>query len=475
LIVVAALSALSALCGEAQPLADKTTARSLGPDVTAKIATIAQQTLRSMGVPSASISIVRDSKIAYTGAFGMARIEPPLPATPQMRYPVGSISKQFTAAAVLLLQQDGKLKLDDPISKYLPELTHGDKVTIRMILSHTSGYQDYWPQDYVMPPMLKPVTPQYIIDTWATKPLDFDPGTKWQYSNTNYVIAGRIVERVSGEPLFQFLQSHIFTPLKMTSVYNSDEAKPGNSDPEGYMRYALGPPRPAPRTGNGWIFAAGELAMTADDLARWTISLMNQSLLSPESYKEMFTSVKLKNGTDTHYGLGIMNFQHRGHQALFHNGEVSGFVADEIVFPVDHSAIIVLTNEDASTAATAISKAIDPLILETAPAETDHAADLALQQAKSIFSDLQQGRIDRSLFTENCNAYFSQQALEDFRTSLKPLGSPASFAESDNELRGGMTFRSFSLSFSNPDSKLVVTTYTLPDGKLEQYLVLPTQ
>ena len=116
-----------------------------------------------------------------------------------MRYSIGSISKQFTATAILLLQEQGKLSLDDPVGKYIPGLTRGDEVTIRQILSHTSGYQDYWPEDYVMTPMLGPETAQQILDTWAKKPLDFEPGTQWQYSNTNFVIAGRIVEKVTGE------------------------------------------------------------------------------------------------------------------------------------------------------------------------------------------------------------------------------------------------------------------------------------
>ena len=106
-----------------------------------------------------------------------------------MRYAIGSISKQFTAAAILLLQQEGKLSLDDPVSRFIPGLTRGNEVTVRQLLSHTSGYQDFWPQDYVMPMMLKSVTPQAIADRWAKQPLDFDPGSRWQYSNANYTLA----------------------------------------------------------------------------------------------------------------------------------------------------------------------------------------------------------------------------------------------------------------------------------------------
>jgi CubicO group peptidase (beta-lactamase class C family) len=107
---------------------------------------------------------------------------------------------------MLLLQEQGKLSLDDKVAKYVPDLTRANEVSIRQLLSHTSGYQDYWPQDYVMPMMLQPVTAQKIMDLWAKKPLDFEPGTKWQYSNTNYVIAGVIIEKVSRMPLLKFFR-----------------------------------------------------------------------------------------------------------------------------------------------------------------------------------------------------------------------------------------------------------------------------
>ena len=130
-----------------------------------------------------------------------------------------------------------------PVSKYLPELTRAREVTIRMLLSHTSGYQDYWPEDYVMTSMMVPTTAQHILDVWGKRPLDFDPGTQWQYSNTNYVIAGRIVEQVSGMALIDLLKKRIFLPLGMDNVYDSDASRLPATDPTGYERHALGPQR----------------------------------------------------------------------------------------------------------------------------------------------------------------------------------------------------------------------------------------
>jgi CubicO group peptidase (beta-lactamase class C family) len=281
----------------------------IDPALRTRIDRIASQALAQSGVPSASVAVVQDGKLVYTQAYGSARLAtdktPAIPATPSMRYSIGSISKQFTAAAILMLQEEKKLSLDDPVGKYIPGLTRGNEVTIRQILSHTTGYQDYWPEDYVMTPMIKPTNAQKILDDWAKKPLDFEPGTEWQYSNTNFVIVGLIVEKVSGQPLFDFLTQRIFRPLGMTSVWNSDQTQLAPPDATAYYRHALGPLRPAPKEGAGWMFAAGELAMTAHDLALWDRSLIAQSLLKPESYKEMFTEVKLKDGKGSGYGLGV--------------------------------------------------------------------------------------------------------------------------------------------------------------------------
>lgn len=430
-----------------------------------RIDKLAADMLARTGVPSASIAVVKDGQIVYVKAYGDARLDPKTAATAEMRYSIGSISKQFTAAAILLLQEQGKLSLDDKVGKYIPNLTRANEVTIRQLLSHTSGYQDYWPQDYVMPMMLQPITAEKILDTWARKPLDFDPGTKWQYSNTNYVIAGVIIEKTANMPLLQFLREKVFVPLAMTSVTNIDQEKLGDSDPTGYLRYALGPLRPAPKEGKGWLFAAGELAMQAQDLAKWDISIIDQKLLKPASYRQLETEVQLQNGLGTHYGLGVSVNMEAGTRAVSHGGEVSGFTAENVVFPEKRVAVVALTNQDAAGAAGAIAHGIAPMLLAT----DDPATPQKLAQAKQIFQGLQNGTIDRSLFTDNANAYFSEQALKDFAAGLAPLGAPQDFIQVSQGLRGGMTLRVYRIRFAN--KILRAWTYEMPDGKLEQYQI----
>jgi CubicO group peptidase (beta-lactamase class C family) len=456
--------ALAAIETRAQTIA------ALDPTLQHRVDRIAAQVLEQTGVPSASVAVVKGGKLVYTHAYGKARLatskSPAIAATPEMRYSIGSISKQFTAAAILLLQEESKLSLDDAVGKYVPGLTRGDEVTIREILSHTSGYQDYWPEDYVMTTMKLDETVQQIIDTWAKKPLDFEPGTQWQYSNTNFVIAGRIVEAVTGSSLMDFLTHRVFHPLGMQSVWNSDEVELTQADATPYYRNALGPLRPAPKEGRGWMFAAGELAMTAHDLALWDESLIAQTVLKPESYKQMFTEVKLRDGKGTQYGLGVDVKDRDGHRSIEHGGEVSGFVSDNIVLVDDGVAVAVLTNQDAVGAAATIARLAVPVVAEFPPTDAE-------KQAIAIFHDLQQGRIDRSLLAPNLSDYFTAEALADFRESLAPLGEPLTFRESSDGLRGGMTFRSFLIVYHS--KRLRLTTYTYPDGKLEQYLIAPAE
>ena len=432
----------------------------------AKVDSIARQVLQTTGVPSATVAVVKNGRIAYANAYGCAKLNPCVAAKLDMRYAIGSISKQFTAVALLLLQQDGKLSVNDPVSRFIPGLTRGNEVTVANLLSHTSGYQDFWPQDYVMPMMLKPTTVQAIADRWGRQPLDFEPGTRWQYSNTNYTLAGMIVEKASGMPFFQFVKTRILDPAGLSSASDFD-VDPRAATSTGYLRYGLGPLRPAPDAGAGWMYAAGELAMTASDLAKWDLSLIRQSLLKPESYRALETEVRLKNGAGTGYALGLDVAMQGGRFMVEHSGEVSGFTAENMVFPEDSAAVVVLTNQDAAPASGTIGQQISQLLFAT----EDALAASRTTQARSIFEGLQRGTVDRSLFTSNANAYFSDQALKDFQSSLGPLGTPTGFVQTRVASRGGMTYRSYRVSF--PNRTLRVWTYEMPDGKLEQYQVAP--
>ena len=425
-----------------------------------------RQTLSERLVPSASIAIVQDGKLAYAQAYGSARLDPKTQVRPEMRYKIASNSKQFLAAAVLLLAEQGKLSIDDPVSRFLPDLTRAKEVSIRQLLSHTSGYQDFYPLDYLAPFMSRPTAAQGILNTWAKKPLDFDPGTQWQYSNTNYTIAGLIVEKIAGQPLIDFLRARIFDPLGMRSAIDVDRQPWSEADPAGYTRYALGPPRIVPAEAPGWMYAAGELAMSAGDLARWDISLINGTILKPASLAALTTEIRLKNGAATGYALGIATSNTNGRRKWAHGGGANGFVSENFTLPDDRAAVTVLTNEDDS-AAHLIASQIEKLLA----AGQDVQATASLESARQIFDGLQRGQLDRLLLTDDANAYFSRTVIADFAASLKPLGTPASFTQTSRSLRGGMTFRRYAIRAGS--KSLTLKTFSTPDGKIAQYLIAP--
>ena len=439
----------------------------LTPSQRARIDSAALQVLAATGAPSASIAVVLDGAIAYEKAYGNARLAPDVPATPAMRYSIGSVSKQFTAAAVMLLVEEGKLSLDDKVTKWLPDLTRANEVTIRQLLSMTSGYQDYWPHDYVFTAMQQPATPERIMNEWAKKPLDFDPGTRWQYSNTNYVIAGVIIERVAGMPFMQFLQQRILTPLGMTSAVNVDSAPLGARDAGRYLRNALGPLREAPKEGRGWLFAAGGLGMTAHDLARWNIALIEGKVLKPESHAEMQTVTRLGNGVGTTYGLGVNATLAGGRRRISHGGAVSGFLTTNEVYPDDRAAIVVFANTypGAADPNGTIASRIRGIIFE----RSDSVAAAALTRMRAVYDGLQRGTIDRSQLSPNASAYFTDAVLADYAASLGPLGAPKSFEPAGEFTRGGMTGRRYMVKAG--ERTLGVSVFVWPDGKIEQYLV----
>ncbi|HEX3684873.1 MAG TPA: serine hydrolase domain-containing protein [Bryobacteraceae bacterium] len=419
--------------------------------------------LAAAGAPSVSVAVIRDGQAIYTRAFGKADIAKERAATVATRYAVGSISKQFTAAGLLLQQEQGKLSLDDKVSKYYPDLTRAGEVTIRELLSHTSGYEDYAPQDYLIPEWTHAITPDEILNRWAKKPLNFDPGTQWQYSNTNFVLAGKILEKVSGQELLPFLQQHFFEPLGMSSAGDCEVHNP--ADATSYTRYALGPPRQVGREAAGWYFAAGELCMTAADLAKWDMNFLQKKILSAKSYEEFTREVKLKDGRPAHYALGLSVSEFHGTPLISHTGEVSGFLAANSVLPAKNAAVVVLSNEDGVNLIGPLSQMVRAMLVDPPNA----AAERQDRQVRQILEALQEGRIDRSLLTANADSYFSDTALNDYRNSLEPLGKLQLLTRQDEGHRGGMAFLSYRAHFEK--NSVAISIYMTPDGKFEQFLV----
>lgn len=433
-------------------------AQAFSPQQVESIDAAARAALSSTGVPAASVAVVREGKIIFAKAYGEQR--PGHPALTDAPYAIASVSKQFTAAAILILADRGKLSLDDRIVRFLPELTLAGDVTIRQLLSHTAGMRDWWPQDYVFDDMTRPTTPAAILGRWAASPVDFTPGTRFQYSNTGYVAAGLIVERVSGEPLITFLRKHVFDRAGMHPT-NADDGLPATA-PQGYSRFGLGPIHSARTIATGWSFGSAELVMTAGDLARWDISMIDRSLMSNAAYNAQQREHLLAIGLGTGYGLGVDVDAVQGHRRIKHAGGYSGFSSENRVYPDDRAAIVVLDNADFGDAQKTIADVIEQQLFAN-----------GVERASALYAMLRSGKLDRARFTRHGNEYLTAAALVDLRVGLEPLGDPKAITQTQSGQRGGYTIERFTLDFGLRKLELTIRADPGPQGLVEEAMLSP--
>ncbi len=467
------------------------------PIETSQIDEAVRKIMRRNEVPAVSLAIVRDGQIAYLQAYGFAELPKSAghsadPSSSRRagvstRFAIGSVTKEFTAAAILVLADRGKLSLDDTVSKYLPDLTDASHITIRQLLNHTSGYRDYFFEEYIPARMQRPTNIDTILRTWAERPLDFSPGEEWQYSGTNYVIAGRIVEKVAGEPYERFLEANVLRPVDITDVTLADHPSESERNAVGYYRFALGPPRRAPLTGRNWLFAMADLEMTARDVALWDISVINQKLLSAASYHVMSAETRTTNGRLTGYGLGffvrdITGTDGKQHLMLHHPGEISGFRAHNFILPELKAAVVILTNAEYSDATSELAERLQSIVgirptqdpgSEEAPSPNSPVImppENAIEaRAHRLLVELAQGRVDRNALAPDASEMFTREALDDIHKSLAPLGNLERVRVESTQWRGGT--KHYALTLSYRQRKLQVAEYDLADGKIEQFFI----
>ncbi len=432
-----------------------------------RLAGMVHDALKSKNVPGAAVALVIDGRIAHVKAYGLAQVAPARPATPAMRWAIGSISKQFLAVALLMLEAEGRVALDEPVRRHLPDLGPAGEATLRQLLSHTAGLRDYYPQDYFLPMMREPVERAALLERWARRPLDFRPGDAWQYSNTGYAVAGAVLEKASGQPLFEFLKARVFVPLGMRSVIDIDRGPFGPDDASGHTAPALGAPVAAPREAPGWLFGAAELAMTPEDLARWNVAMIEQRLLAPAGWRSFATDTRLNDGSGTRYGLGVQVRTVSEQRLLKHDGAVSGFIARNTVLPGQRAALTVLTNSDAADAASAVADPLENwLVHDWLPADR-----AATARDRAILEGLRRGELDRNRFTDNGNANLGAAALASLAQALRAAGALKVFELTWRSTRGGMDARYYHAELA--ERSLAVATRTWPDGRMEQFLVGP--
>jgi len=295
--------------------------------------------------PGIAVLVAKKGEIIYKKAFGSANIELNTPLQPDMVFRIGSITKQFTAVAILQLAEQGRLTLQDSVRQYIKDFpSKGHTITLEHLLTHTSGIRDYADADSSNPFIEREdFTPVRLINYFKDWPLEYAPGSKYSYSNSNYVLLGYIIQLVSGQDYHQYLKDHILTPagLRHTGYAEERTIIPGRV--QGYMR------------NRGFFentdyqtlsmgFACGDLLSNTEDLYRWNNLVVSNSLISRSSVDKAFSPYKQTDGTFSKYGYGWFIDTSYGHRCIHHEGQVSGFIALEMYFPAEDIYIAILTN-----------------------------------------------------------------------------------------------------------------------------------
>lgn len=295
-------------------------------------------------IPGLALNVIRDGQSVKTAAYGWANVELNVPVTPETVFEIGSLTKQMTAAGILLLVQEGRLSVEDKITTYLKQTPASwEKVTIRHLLTHTSGIRSYTGLDGFE--VWRRLTQAQFIAAIGKEPLDFPTGDSWKYSNTNYNLLGYIIENTSGRNYWEFMRERIFEPLGMKATTDRRPSQVVPNRASGYEQVKrVWINRDSNLTD---VFAAGAVASTVLDLAKWNAALDGDRLLTASSKTEMWTAVKLNNGTVKKYGFGWnVGGLVEGHASVGHSGSTSGFSATLQRYPDDRLAVIVLTNTD---------------------------------------------------------------------------------------------------------------------------------
>ncbi|HTO96641.1 MAG TPA: serine hydrolase domain-containing protein [Myxococcales bacterium] len=398
--------------------------------------------LRSLHIPGATLAVVREGRIVKVRGYGLANLELGVPAGERTVYELGSTTKQFTAAAVLLLVEEGKIGLDDPLARFFPRVPqawHG--ITVRHLLTHTSGIQDH----VAVPGYLKVFRTDLFFETtpgldelvglFFKLPLEFQPGETWAYDNTGYILLGRLIEKASGRPYWAFLEERIFRPLGMTATRSTDPQPlvPGRA--AGY-EWVAGAFQNRAVLLPGIAFSAGALLSTVGDLARWDAALYGEKLLRRSSREQMWAPARAADGSPLSfdYGFGWFLDSYHGHRLVQHSGGTPGFSSAFYRFPDDKLTIALLTNHG--------DRVLDHLVVDIAgivepslrrPEGKPDPAPQTTLLVKGLLSDLLRGKPDLARFTGPMRIFLRTTVGKALWAWLASLGELRSVAYSEEE------------------------------------------
>ena len=336
-------------------------------DLPARIDALVTEVMADESSAGVAVEVVRKGQVIVRKGYGKANVELDVPMTERNVFRIGSITKQFTAAAIMRLVERGKLKLDDDVGKLLPDAPlSGKHVTIAQLLTHTSGIKNYTELKEIREPL--PLPKERLYALLKDQPFDFEPGQGWHYSNSNYYLLGLIIEKISGRKYRDFLRDDVIARagLKNTTYCDNDPIVPNRAEgysPDGpHLKNAAPIDMSAP-------FAAGALCSTVDDLVAWSQALAGGKVVTPASFAKMTTPVKVPgDGKGPQYGFGLGLGAREGHRRIGHNGGINGFTSSLATFPDDGLTVVVLANTDGGIPDTLVARIVGEVLGLQTPA-----------------------------------------------------------------------------------------------------------
>ncbi|HLK60437.1 MAG TPA: serine hydrolase domain-containing protein [Chthonomonadaceae bacterium] len=441
-------------------------------------------------IPGVSVAVVREGKVVFAKGYGLANVELEVPATRDTVYELLSVSKQFTAAAVLMLVEAGKVSLDAKVADYLPDIPDAwSAVTVRHLLTHTSGIMDYTDAPSFFENARQDATPEELLKPVKARPLQFAPGTRWRYSNSNYYLLGLIIEKVSGMKFADFLEERIFRPLGMTSTRMNDMTDIIPNRASGYHWLAENADKlPAVVTGyhgkknvlqnaiyisptRKW--AAGAILSNVVDLARWDAALTSDRLLKPGTLQQMWAPARLNSGEEVNYGFGNELSHIRGHRMAGHQGGGMAFNTTLLHDLDDKLTVIVLCNQTTAPSqpmALHIASLYVPALSFAQDKPIEDKEPQVSARLKQILLDAQQGKADATLFAPEVQqlTQFIRRAGQEM---LGKLGALQSFVLLERRDEGNRRLYRYRAVFGTTP---IQWTFMLnPEGKV--FSIEPTQ
>jgi CubicO group peptidase (beta-lactamase class C family) len=471
----------------------------LDPKTVKRVDDYVQAEMTKRHIPGLSIAVVQDGEVVHAKGYGQANVELSVPATADTVYQIGSITKQFSATAIMMLVEEEKLALDDPISKHLDKTPDSWKdVTVRHLLNHTSGIKSYTSIADNMTKNRLDRSKDDIIGSVRDLPLEFEPGAKWSYNNSGYFLLGLIIEKVSGKPYAEFLDERIFKPLGMTATRVNDlrEIVPNRSVGYQWTGTRL---QNAEHTSMTWPFSAGAIVSTVSDLAKWDAALCTVArsasegsatptrsvsedyspppkLVQPSTLAAMWTPTKLSDGKKQDYGFGWGVGNYRSRKLIGHGGGIQGFTTDIARFVDDKLTVIVLTNLSGPSANPAsLARDIAGFYLSDLAPVAEKPIEDKDPKATELFKNVLQatidGTLDPELFTESMRKEIFPDRINQAKQFLAPLGQYKSFTLVEFKEEGKQRTIRYKVAFAQ--LTLVLTGTLAEDGKIAGMTITP--